>query len=52
MTVKTRNLQYYNLVANELAIYADELTADDNHKLASIRVTSDWQTARLIIASA
>ena len=30
VTVKTRDLQYYNFVASEVVIYADEMTADHN----------------------
>ena len=30
ITVKTRDLQYYNFVASEVVIYADEMTADHN----------------------
>ena len=33
VTVKTRDLQYYNFVASEVVMYADELTADHNQKL-------------------
>ena len=52
VTVKTRDLQYYNFVASEVVIYADEMTADHNQKLASLKSTSEWQTARIIITSA
>ena len=52
VTVKTRDLQYYNFVASEVVIYACEMTADHNQKLASLKTTSDWQTARIIITSA
>ena len=52
VTMKTRDLQYYNFVAGEVIIYADEMTADHNKKLASLKITSDWQTARILITSA
>ena len=52
VTVKTRDLQYYNFVASEVIIYADEMTADHNQKLASLKITSDWQSARILITSA
>ena len=52
VTVKTRDLQYYHVVASEVVIYADEMTSDHNLKLASLKSTSDWQTARILITSA
>ena len=52
VTVKTRDLQFYHFVWSEVAIYADEMTGDHNLKLASLKMTSDWQTARILITSA
>ena len=52
VTEKTRELQYYNFAASEVILYADEMSADHNQKLASLKIISDWQTARIIITSA
>ena len=50
--MKTREMQFYNFVASEVVVYADEMTSDHNQKLATLKTTSDWQTARVIITSA
>ena len=52
VTVKTRDLQYYNFVCSQVVIYADEMTSDHNVKLANLKRISDWQSARILITSA
>ena len=52
VTVKTRELQYYNFVASEVVIFADEMTWDHNAKLRTLKTTTDWHIARVLITSA
>ena len=42
VTVKTRELQYFQFVFSEVIMYSDEMTPDHNLKLAILKTTSDW----------